>query len=257
MRPAYVKLLKDQCMTATCAAYVTREYLQRHYPTEAEFTTSYSSIGLPADLFSFVNERRKSRPGSSTTGSKNRTLVFVGSLAQRYKGLNFLLHAMRFCTDKGLNLNLSVLGDGLHRSEYEHLASKLGLEEKVKFYGYVPPGREVLSKLCESDLFVMPSLAEGLPRAMIEAMACGLPCIGTRIGGIPELLPSEDLVPPGDVRALANKIEEVLTNPERATQMISYGLEKAEEYLEENLRARRVEFYSFLRERTEHRMRTR
>jgi glycosyltransferase involved in cell wall biosynthesis len=59
-------------------------------------------------------------------------------------------------------------------------------------------------------LFVLPSLTEGLPRALLEAMARGLPAIATRVGGVPELLPSECLVPPGDTGALEKKIHDVM-----------------------------------------------
>jgi len=100
-------------------------------------------------------------------------------------------------------------------------------------------------------LFVMPSRTEGLPRAMIEAMTRALPCIGTRVGGIPELLADEDLVNPGDVDGLAAKIKEVGTSPERLTAMSERNLRRAQEYRPEVLTRRRQEFYSFLRRSTE------
>lgn len=78
---------------------------------------------------------------------------------------------------------------------------------------------------------------------MLETMARGLPCIGTTIGGIPEFLPPEDLVPPNDAEALADKIEEVLKNPERMKQMSLRNWQKAQEYREEVLRERRLIFY--------------
>jgi glycosyltransferase involved in cell wall biosynthesis len=86
---------------------------------------------------------------------------------------------------------------------------------------------------------------------MIEAMARALPCIGSSVGGIPELLPPEDIVPPGDVPALASKITEVLQQPERMQQMSARNLIKAGEYKDEVLNDRRREFYQFLRNRTE------
>jgi glycosyltransferase involved in cell wall biosynthesis len=86
---------------------------------------------------------------------------------------------------------------------------------------------------------------------MIEAMARSLPCIGSTVGGIPELLPSEDLVPPGDVVALASKIREVVTDSERMARMSARNLETAKEYRDEVLRERRNEFYRYVREMTE------
>jgi glycosyltransferase involved in cell wall biosynthesis len=86
---------------------------------------------------------------------------------------------------------------------------------------------------------------------MIEAMARGLPCIGSTVGGVPELLAPDDLVPPGDVGALAGKIREVLSDSERVARMSKRNLEKAREYRQEIVRQRRDEFYRYLLRRTE------
>jgi len=106
-------------------------------------------------------------------------------------------------------------------------------------------------------LFVLPSRTEGLPRAMIEAMARGLPCVGSAVNGIPELLPVEDMVPPNDVPALAEKIREVLTNPERMAQMSARNLDKAREYADNVLYERRTAFYQHLKAETEAWLKTR
>jgi glycosyltransferase involved in cell wall biosynthesis len=86
---------------------------------------------------------------------------------------------------------------------------------------------------------------------MIEAMSRALPCIGTRVGGIPELLADEDLVGAGDPAGLANKIKEVISRPERLSNMSKRNLDRAQEYRPEVLEKRRVEFYRFLRLDTE------
>ena len=109
----------------------------------------------------------------------------------------------------------------------------------------------VRAQLDDADLFVLPSLGEGLPRSMIEAMARALPCIGSTAGGIPELLPQEDLVPPGDARALAQKIREVLTNPHRLTQMSARNLATSQQYCEEKLQKRCNEICRRLKSRTQ------
>jgi glycosyltransferase involved in cell wall biosynthesis len=109
----------------------------------------------------------------------------------------------------------------------------------------------VRDELDQADLFILASYQEGLPRAMIEAMARALPCIGSTVGGIPELLAPEDIVPPGDVAALSAKIREVVTNPERMARMSARNLEKAKEYTNEILRERQIAFYNYVRKSTQ------
>ncbi|GAB3976194.1 glycosyltransferase family 4 protein [Plantactinospora veratri] len=81
------------------------------------------------------------------------------------------------------------LGDGRYRPRLERLATDLGVRRQVHFTGTISAATEVRRQLDAADLFVMPSRTEGLPKALIEAMARGLPAVATSVGGIPELLP--------------------------------------------------------------------
>jgi glycosyltransferase involved in cell wall biosynthesis len=82
-------------------------------------------------------------------------------------------------------------------------------------------------------------------------MARGLPCIGSNVGGIPELLPEEDMVNPGCHITLAHKIREVVTNPYRLATMSISNLEKAKNYKEDILQKRRIKFYNHVKEKTQ------
>jgi hypothetical protein len=77
------------------------------------------------------------------------------------------------------------------------------------------------------------------------------PSIGSKVGGIPELLPAEDMVSSGDVEALARKIREVVTNPQRMAEMSARNLETAKQYRDEFLQKKRIAFYRHVREITE------
>jgi glycosyltransferase involved in cell wall biosynthesis len=143
-----------------------------------------------------------------------------------------------------------MIGDGRHRSELERLARSLSLNGAVKFLGELPAGIAVRSELDNATLMVLPSRTEGLPRVVVEAMARGLPCIATSVGGIPELLHPDDLVPPNNPQALADKIQEAIRDPSRLSQMSARNLEKAQEFRPEALEKKRTEFYTFLRDVT-------
>lgn len=237
--------LKRQCANACAVSYVTEKALQSRYsPSPEAFSSHYSSIELPDSAI--VTAPREAYQEKSTF-----TLITVGTLAQLYKAPDVLIDAVAACVRDGLDLKLVLVGDGKHRAELEARVTALNLKERVHFCGQLPAGDAVLAQLDQADLFVLPSYQEGLPRAMIEAMARALPCIGSNVGGIPELLPDEYRVPPGDVIALAAKIREVITNPGRMNQMSVCNLKKAKDYSVDILQERRTEFYRYLRERTE------
>ncbi len=243
VRTFFVRALQQQCRQAVGVAYVTRHTLQQRYPAGG-FTATYSSIELPDAHFQLAAQLRQ--PFGSA--SEPLRLIFVGSLAQRYKGLHVLLEALRLCREQGVSFPLAVLGDGEQRAGYEETAVKLNLTDQVTFHGFVPQGTAVLHHLCRADLFVMPSLMEGLPRALIEAMACGLPAVGSAIGGIPELLPPEALVPPNDAPALAQKLLALHRNRAQLVAMGAVNQAVAQEYRVERLQQRRQQFYDqFLR----------
>ncbi|MDJ0734633.1 MAG: glycosyltransferase family 4 protein [Nostocaceae cyanobacterium] len=241
----FPRQLRQQCARACATAYVTEYTLQRRYPpAQSAFSTHYSSVELPDGAFVAV-------PRLPPQAMDRLTIITVGTMDQLYKAPNVLIDAVAICVGQGLNLQLVLVGDGKHRAELEGKAADLGLGERVSFLGWLPAGDAVRAELDRADLFILPSYQEGLPRATIEAMARGLPCIGSTVGGFPELLPPEDMVPPGDVTALAQKIIGVVINPQRMAAMSARNLEKAREYREEILRQRRINFYFYLREKTE------
>lgn len=231
--------LRRQCATACAAAYVTRQALQRRYTPGVEaFVTHYSSIELPK--VAFADGPRTSMPGGAAR------LIFVGSLDQLYKAPDVLIDAAAICVRDGLNVELALVGSGRYQSMLEARA-KLALGGRVQFRGQLSTPEAVRAELDQAHLFVLASRVEGLPRAMIEAMARALPCIGSTVGGIPELLPAQDTVPPGDAPALARKIREVITNPARMAQMSARNLAEAREYSDAKLNSRRQAFYKHVR----------
>lgn len=250
-RPVYRRVgtahLRAMCREAAAVSYVTQTALQRRYPAApGVFTTGISSISLE-DVF--VDESRIAECAGREPSATFR-VAFAGSFHQMYKGPDTLLEAAALCTRQGLAVEVWLAGDGPLLPRVKALAAELNVAVQAHFPGQLPR-EEVLALFDRCDVLVMPSRAEGLPRAMLEAMARGCPCIGSNVGGIPELLPPEDLVPPNDARALAAKIMDVARDPERMARMSRQNWKKAQEYRPEVLDARRREFYQTVRLITE------
>lgn len=257
----FVRHMRRQCRHALGVAYVTKRVLQDRYPAKAPsmniadmslpphpargqtVTTHYSSVELNADsILQSIRTPKQHGP---------YRLVTVGSLAQRYKGTDVLIDAVARCTRAGLDLTAVVVGEGTYRPELMSQAERAGVAARIQFCGQITPGEPVRNILDTADLFVLPSRTEGLPRAMIEAMARGLPCIGSAVGGIPELLEASDLVPAGDSATLAEKIHDVLKNPSRMETMSRRNLEASRQFCDSVLSERRRRFYEYVRDYTE------
>lgn len=146
-------------------------------------------------------------------------LLTVGRFTAQ-KGHEFLLHALPLLDELQPDSQAYLLwvGQGEERASLEALASELGLGERVLFLGQ---RSDVGSLLRASDAFVLPSLFEGLPLVALEAMAGGLPIVGTRVCGTEEAIESDEfgwLVPPRDPQALAQSLAQVLAQPGEAAR---------------------------------------
>jgi len=153
-------------------------------------------LGLPADAFVFGT---------------------VGRLAPT-KGLSYLMEAFGKVKKQKPSAHLVLLGDGPCRAELEQQASNISCRDSVHFLGY----RSNIEQLIRGmDVFVLSSVAEGMPRAILEVMAAGIPCIATAVGGIPEIINSRDvglLAPPRDSGALAQAMIELAGASEEQRQ---------------------------------------
>jgi glycosyltransferase involved in cell wall biosynthesis len=250
-------LLRAMCARASCVSYVTRAALQRRYPPGPQTWATYASdvdiqsgVADASQLRERVDRLARSLCGAEAV-SPAVQIGFVGAFAQMYKAPDVLLQATARCLRADLNLTVAFVGDGKFRPQMEVLANKLGISDRVHFLGALTPGRTVQEFLRRIDLFVLPSRQEGLPRAMVEAMAEACPCIGSTVGGIPELLAPEDMVPPDDAQALARKICEVLQEDGRLERMARRNWERAQDFQTHALLERRMGFYCKVRQQAE------
>jgi glycosyltransferase involved in cell wall biosynthesis len=257
MRPVFRRVaardLKAMCQGAVAVHYVTQSSLQRRYPpAKGAYAVGFSDALMDSAFASAaeMNARfRRIEEVAGTNGARRPFRVgFVGSLAQMYKGPDVLLRAAALCRARGLNIETALAGDGRYAAAMKALAAQLGIEDRTQFLGQLPFGKAVFDFLDSVDLFLMPSYAEGLPRALLEAMARGCPCVGSDVGGIPELLDPAEMAPAGDAKALADKIVKVAASGARLKQMAARNLEKARRFSPELLREVRREFCRFVRE---------
>ena len=229
------KRLTEQCARAPLLAYVTSEALQRRYqPNDQAFSTHYSSVELPKEAFRRTSPRRQD-------DERLRRLIMIGSLEHRYKGADILIEAVAALAD---GFELTIVGDGRERSNLRQLASALAAP--VHFKGRLPAGSAIRRELDRADLFVLPSRQEGLPRVLLEAMARGLPCVASDVGGCTELLPAECLVRPNDVTALIAAIRNLADDPVRATYAGRQNYDCALQFADSLLQLRRDQFYAKL-----------
>lgn len=246
LRSLMTAQLKRQCEKACAVAYVTSGALQQRYPSNtAAFTTTYSSIELRDDAFAANSRTFAAQPNRAAR------IVSIGTLEVEYKGFDILIDAAAICIKSGLPLELEIIGDGRCRPELQNRAERSGIEKQVTFAGQIASGAAIRNKLDTADLFALASKTEGLPRAMIEAMARGIPCVGSAVGGIPELLAPEVLFPRGDAAALARKIREVISDPIRMARLSAENLANARNYHDSILSARRRDFFTHVRESTQ------
>jgi glycosyltransferase involved in cell wall biosynthesis len=236
------------CAASCAACYVTREALQRRYPARhAVLAVGCSDVELPQAAFA-------GQPRAFPGPLREPKLIMVGSLNHLYKGPDILLQALARCRRNGLKARLTLVGGGQCRPALETQRRRLGIDEHVVFRGQLAFGGDVRGELDRADLFVLPSRQEGLPRALLEAMARGLPAVGSTVGGIPELLAADALVPPGEPVSLARKIEQICRDGARLEAMSRRNLATAREYEEIRLERRRVIFLEQVRSETERRL---
>ena len=244
--------LAKQCRYAGAVSYVTEYTLQERYPAGG-WATHCSDVELPDDaiISEATCQQRIERMKAKFEDKEPWRVCYVGTMSQLYKAPDILVEAVSECVHKGINLELIMVGDGQFQRQLAERARRLRIAERVHFLGWLLPGKDVFEQLDRANLFVLPSRQEGLPRTVVEAMARGLPCIGSTVGGFPELLAPEDLVPPADVPSLAMKIQDVLNNPNRMAEMSKRNLKKAGEFQRSKLAQEEVKFYKKVAEATE------
>ena len=162
----------------------------------------------------------------------------IGSLDTEYKGIDTALKSLSLIDE---NFIFEIVGNGPQEKWLEKI-KKYNLEGKVVLKGAIQGGDPINEWLKELDLYIQPSYTEGLPRALIEAMSNGIPCLGSNAGGIPELLDSKFIHKVKDYKTFSYQLEEVLHNTRLRKEMSEINLKRAENYLSGNIQRQREAF---------------
>jgi len=242
----WVKIHNDMqkaCFDAVGVSCVTEHYLQQRYYTKVKdgFSSHYSSLSLDKSFYTSA----RPFPANKTLGIAHvaKQVAFNGR-----KGINQIIEALAVLKKEGVIVNATFAGKDYNGGieKLKQYAGSLGVGDQVRFSGFIT--RSELSELLDkSDMYVMPTKAEGLPRVIIEAMAKGLPCISSPVSGNPELLSSHYLVSYYDVATLADRVKELASDKEAYEKASSDNFNNSQKYEASLLQERRDDFYTKLK----------
>ena len=224
LRPVYLaEKLRYADSVITCCEF-NRGYLAEHYARTAPGIADRVHVCYHGLDLARLPYRPEGRPP--------RRIVAVGRLAKD-KGFAFLLRAARLLQDRGLEVEVEIVGDGPEGGALRALAGELGIAPRVRFRGWLK-FEEVQRVMSEATILVHPSdrIGDGLPNVLREAMALGTPVIASRIAGIPEALDDGRcglLVPSGDLEALADAIARLLQHADLRQTFARLGRARAED----------------------------
>ena len=182
-----------------------------------EMATAYRAVTpyVHNYFICLIDEAMTRALSTVTPSAATDRLLFVGRLAGE-KGLPYLFEALVQLRARGKSYSLDVIGSGPLEEALRAQVVAHGLVDQVKFHGYIAFGEALLDYYQAATALVVPSLSEGFPQVINEALTAGLPVIASSVGGIPAFIKhrtSGMLVPPADVDALASAIEELLDTP--------------------------------------------
>ena len=207
------KLTSASPIVCVCDATLDR---LREIADTAPIEARVIRIGIDLDHFSARDHRPVGTPA---------VVMMVGRLAEA-KGQRVAIQAIAELRGRGAMVDLVLVGDGPDRTHLGQVAERLDIARHVRFTGELGAG-DVLAHLRAADIFCLPSFDEGLPVAIMEAMAVGCPVVATRIAGIPELISdgtSGLLVEPGDSSGLAEALHTLLVDDAARSAMIAAGV---------------------------------
>jgi len=167
-----------------------------------------------------------------TCNNRVINLLWVGKIVPK-KGIFYLLTAVKELLDAGNEVNLILVGYGPYKEKLKKKIRELNIQKNVEFLGYIRFGKNLFQIYRNADIFILPSLSEGMPRVILEAWASSIPVIATEIGGIPSLIQNNQnglLIKPGSVKELCMAVERIKQNKALRQKLIKNGLKSVQNY---------------------------
>jgi len=207
IRRRQILAMLDQAATVVVRSDALRQVLIQHGVAPAKAVLIYNGVDC---------DRYRPMPKAAARQQLQLNfdgplLVYVGRLSPE-KGVSDLLQAFaRVPAPAGQPVRLLIVGDGFLRADLQSEAAALGIADRVIWAGSKPP-QEIPTYLCASDLLCLASHREGVPNVVLEANACGIPVVATKVGGVPEVLTEQTavLAPPQNPVGLAQAIQMAL-----------------------------------------------
>lgn len=184
-------------------------------------------------------------------GLKEKVILHFGRLSYE-KSIDVLIKSFQMLTKNHKNVSLLIIGDGPSKKNLTKLVKKLGIEKNVVFTGFIDHQILLSSGILNiGDLFATASTMEVNPMAVLEAMSAGLPIVGVKQAGLIELVSSNGyLVRSGDIKILAEKIEQILFDEKKASQMSAHSLKLIQKYSIDKTVDQLLDFYQDLTSKT-------
>lgn len=204
-----------------------------------------AAIGIPESRIKVIpNGVDTKRFVPPAHGAREKLVLYVGTFIER-KGLAHLLAAMPDIFRAFPDHRLLLVGEGPEESSLRQLSERLGIADRVSFLDFQPQER-VRDWMQRAQLFVLPSLEEGMGVVLLEALACGTPVVASQIDGIQDVVTPEVgiLVPPADAQALSTAVQNILCDPGRWQEMSRCARERAvSQYDWERVACQFIELY--------------
>lgn len=229
-------LVRSIVSRSAAVIYVSQSWLQELYPPpQGVPVLARSNVRLADEDFGL--ERAPRVTGNDASGIR---MVSIGSMTSEVKGHDLLIDAVRELRQRGVAAELTLVGGGARLESLRNRAEALGVP--VSFRGQVHERHIIREILDDADVYVSGSRSEGLSRAMVEAMARGLPIVSTNAGAVGELLDPECIVPVDDAPMLADRLASLMSDAEQYSRTSARNLARARQVAALAAPERLVEF---------------